>query len=184
MYNVQLSEFWKQRCTKESIHNAPYLFDTEDTEDVASVTSGRTPSMVSVASTATQQKVRVHTPTKINSRSAEPPNSLLFSLAFRAGGGANKKARGGAQEAHGGGEHAGQLSGWQGQVSEDGGAADDVAGGASSWSAEVIGWRVRVCPVVQVGSSLFRVSCCGVSWRFCRVLDGLDFLKLTKHLRA
>ena len=78
MYNVQLSEFWKQRCTKESIHNAPYLFDTEDTEDVASVTSGRTPSMVSVASTATQQKVRVHTPTKINSHSAEPSNSLLF----------------------------------------------------------------------------------------------------------
>ena len=64
MYNVQLSEFWKQRCTKESIHNAPYLFDTEDTEDVASVTSGRTPSMVSVASTATQQKVRVPRPPK------------------------------------------------------------------------------------------------------------------------
>ena len=34
MYNVQLSEFWKQRCNLESIHNAPYI--REDDDDAAS----------------------------------------------------------------------------------------------------------------------------------------------------
>ena len=30
MYNVQLSEFWKQRCLKENTQNTPYLFDESD----------------------------------------------------------------------------------------------------------------------------------------------------------
>merc|ERR1712216_693631 len=29
MYNVQLSEFWKQRVGREHMHNAPYLFEEE-----------------------------------------------------------------------------------------------------------------------------------------------------------
>jgi len=58
MYNVQLSEFWKQRCLKETIHNAPYLFDDEnESADVASVVSSRAPSQLSTTSTVTQQKV-------------------------------------------------------------------------------------------------------------------------------
>ena len=63
MYNVQLSEFWKQRCLKETIHNAPYLFDDEnESADVASVVSSRAPSQLSTTSTVTQQKVRAAAP--------------------------------------------------------------------------------------------------------------------------
>ena len=38
MYNVQLSEFWKQRVGKESLHNAPYM-DDDDNMSVHSDTS-------------------------------------------------------------------------------------------------------------------------------------------------
>eukprot|EP00900_Chrysochromulina_parva_P008103 jgi/Chrpa1/17294/Chrysochromulina_OHIO_Genome00020648-RA len=33
MYNVQLSEFWKQRIGKETMHNAPYMFGDEEYPD-------------------------------------------------------------------------------------------------------------------------------------------------------
>ena len=56
MYNVQLSEFWKQRCTKEGIHNAPYLFD-EDNDDTVSEAPSRAVSQLSTTSTVTQQKI-------------------------------------------------------------------------------------------------------------------------------
>ena len=60
MYNVQLSEFWKQRCLKESMHNAPYLGSVDsDDYDVASEAPSRAPSQLSTTSTVTQQKVRV-----------------------------------------------------------------------------------------------------------------------------
>ena len=56
MYNVQLSEFWKQRCNKEGIHNAPYLFD-EDNDDTVSEAPSRAVSQLSTTSTVTQQKI-------------------------------------------------------------------------------------------------------------------------------
>lgn len=56
MYNVQLSEFWKQRCTKEGIHNAPYLFD-EENDDTVSEAPSRAVSQLSTTSTVTQQKI-------------------------------------------------------------------------------------------------------------------------------
>ena len=56
MYNVQLSEFWKQRCTKEGIHNAPYLFD-EENDDTISEAPSRAVSQLSTTSTVTQQKI-------------------------------------------------------------------------------------------------------------------------------
>ena len=56
MYNVQLSEFWKQRCFKESMHNAPYLHDYNEEYDVASEAPSRAPSQLSTTSTVTQQK--------------------------------------------------------------------------------------------------------------------------------
>ena len=37
MYNVQLSEFWKQRCGKEAVANTPY--GDEDFDDGCSVAS-------------------------------------------------------------------------------------------------------------------------------------------------
>ena len=52
MYNVQLSEFWKQRCTKEGIHNAPYLFD-EENDDAVSEAPSRAVSQLSTTSTVT-----------------------------------------------------------------------------------------------------------------------------------
>ena len=59
MYNVQLSEFWKQRVGKESMFNAPYLTGADDSEyDVASEAPSRAPSQLSSTSTVTQQKVR------------------------------------------------------------------------------------------------------------------------------
>ena len=58
MYNVQLSEFWKQRCFKESIHNTPFLKDGEDTEyDVGSEAPSRLSAPLSTTSTITQQKI-------------------------------------------------------------------------------------------------------------------------------
>uniref|UniRef100_A0A7S2N1F2 Uncharacterized protein n=1 Tax=Haptolina brevifila TaxID=156173 RepID=A0A7S2N1F2_9EUKA len=37
MYNVQLSEFWKQRVGRENLTNTPYLFESElDVSDTAS----------------------------------------------------------------------------------------------------------------------------------------------------
>ena len=63
MYNVQLSEFWKQRVGKESMFNAPYLTGADDSEyDVASEAPSRAPSQLSSTSTVTQQKVRARTP--------------------------------------------------------------------------------------------------------------------------
>ena len=61
MYNVQLSEFWKQRVGKETMHNAPNMFGDEDYPDdlvseAPSRASGYSRSQVSVASTATRQK--------------------------------------------------------------------------------------------------------------------------------
>lgn len=63
MYNVQLSEFWKQRIDKEAQHNAPFLQSDGGSEldDVASTIS-RGPSMLSTTSTISQQKVRAHGP--------------------------------------------------------------------------------------------------------------------------
>ena len=59
MYNVQLSEFWKQRVSKEAQHNAPYLSGLESEDyDVASEAPSRAPSMISATSTVTQQKAR------------------------------------------------------------------------------------------------------------------------------
>jgi len=63
MYNVQLSEFWKQRIGKETMHNAPYMFgDEEYPDDLVSEASYKsrgsvTTSRISVASTATRNKI-------------------------------------------------------------------------------------------------------------------------------
>ena len=66
MYNVQLSEFWKQRCQKEGMLNAPYLADYDD--DVASEAPSRAPSVLSTTSTTTQNKVRASAPTTVPAR--------------------------------------------------------------------------------------------------------------------
>ena len=63
MYNVQLSEFWKQRVGKESMHNAPYMFALGEGEEgdysdlVSEAPSRRSQSQMSVASTATRNRV-------------------------------------------------------------------------------------------------------------------------------
>ena len=63
MYNVQLSEFWKQRVDKETIHNAPYFAGSEAEtasirDDVSEAPSrATTRTGVSVASTATRNKI-------------------------------------------------------------------------------------------------------------------------------
>ena len=68
MYNVQLSEFWKQRIGKETMHNAPYMFgDEEYPDDLVSEASYKsrgsvTTSRISVASTATRTKARAGSP--------------------------------------------------------------------------------------------------------------------------
>ena len=56
MYNVQLSEFWKQRCGKEAVHNAPFLYDGSSEID-GSDTMSIAPSQLSTTSTQTQLKV-------------------------------------------------------------------------------------------------------------------------------
>ena len=71
MYNVQLSEFWKQRCFKETIHNAPYLSYDDDDGDVASEAPSRAPSTLSTTSTVTQQKARPFTPAPLPVRHPE-----------------------------------------------------------------------------------------------------------------
>ena len=71
MYNVQLSEFWKQRCFKESMHNAPYLQDYNEEYDVASEAPSRAPSQLSATSTVTQQKARAH------ARAPQPHTALV-----------------------------------------------------------------------------------------------------------
>ena len=58
MYNVQLSEFWKQRCGKESIHNGPSM--DEDDDDDASIISdapSRAQSELSTASNMSRTKI-------------------------------------------------------------------------------------------------------------------------------
>ena len=68
MYNVQLSEFWKQRIGKETMHNAPYMFgDEEYPDDLVSEASYKsrgsvTTSRISVASTATRNKASAGSP--------------------------------------------------------------------------------------------------------------------------
>ena len=58
MYNVQLSEFWKQRCLKEGIHNAPYLYDDDESENTSQAPSRSVAaSQLSTTSTVTQQKI-------------------------------------------------------------------------------------------------------------------------------
>jgi len=56
MYNVQLSEFWKQRCGKEAVHNAPFLYDGSSEID-GSDTMSIAPSQLSTTSTQTQLKI-------------------------------------------------------------------------------------------------------------------------------
>jgi len=56
MYNVQLSEFWKQRCGKEAVHNAPFLYDGSSEID-GSDTMSIAPSQLSTTSTQTQQRI-------------------------------------------------------------------------------------------------------------------------------
>lgn len=60
MYNVQLSEFWKQRCDKETMHNSPnFSFEDEGAySDLVSEAPSRVTSQMSVASTATRNRVR------------------------------------------------------------------------------------------------------------------------------
>ena len=60
MYNVQLSEFWKQRVGRENVHNAPIPLgaDGEPEDDAMSTYSDiRAPSEISRVSTVTQQKI-------------------------------------------------------------------------------------------------------------------------------
>lgn len=77
MYNVQLSEFWKQRVGKESIFNAPYLTGADDSEyDVASEAPSRAPSQLSTTSTVTQQKVRI--PMRARPSTSPRPEAVTF----------------------------------------------------------------------------------------------------------
>lgn len=63
MYNVQLSEFWKQRVNKEQDVNTPYLYGSEtgseidDSASMISRVSGVSGSRISVASTNTRREV-------------------------------------------------------------------------------------------------------------------------------
>ena len=60
MYNVQLSEFWKQRVGRENVHNAPIPLgaDGEPEDDaMSSYSELRAPSEISRVSTVTQQKI-------------------------------------------------------------------------------------------------------------------------------
>ena len=58
MYNVQLSEFWKQRVGKEALHNAPYLDEDDDNmSQLSDRAPSRAPSEMSVTSEASRQKV-------------------------------------------------------------------------------------------------------------------------------
>ena len=56
MYNVQLSEFWKQRCSKE-LENVVALNMYDDLSDTASEAPSRSASMISATSTVSQQKI-------------------------------------------------------------------------------------------------------------------------------
>ena len=88
MYNVQLSEFWKQRVSKEALHNAPYPVEEDD--DMASVVSHGSSvsrvshraasevsrvSRVSVASESSARKVRRQHP--VVARARRPSMRLL-----------------------------------------------------------------------------------------------------------
>jgi len=65
MYNVQLSEFWKQRVGRENLTNTPYLFESElDVSDTASQapsgisrSSRQSGSRLSQVSEATKAKI-------------------------------------------------------------------------------------------------------------------------------
>jgi len=57
MYNVQLSEFWKQRCGKEALHNAPYFVDEDGGSVTGSDVYSIAPSQLSTTSTQTQKKI-------------------------------------------------------------------------------------------------------------------------------
>ena len=58
MYNVQLSEFWKQRCDKEALHNAPFLIDGEEEQsELASETPSRAITELSTAVVSLQKVV-------------------------------------------------------------------------------------------------------------------------------
>jgi hypothetical protein len=59
MYNVQLSEFWKQRVGKEALHNAPNMDDDlmSELSETPSRAAGRAASELSVASSTSRTKV-------------------------------------------------------------------------------------------------------------------------------
>eukprot|EP00966_Prymnesium_polylepis_P252856 5845308-Prymnesium_polylepis.2 len=57
MYNVQLSEFWKQRVGKEALHNAPYLDDDDMSQLSVERAPSRAPSELSVTSETSRAKV-------------------------------------------------------------------------------------------------------------------------------
>jgi len=56
MYNVQLSEFWKQRIGKETMHNAPYMFGDEEYPD--DLVSELTWTRVSVCQTNWRKQIK------------------------------------------------------------------------------------------------------------------------------
>lgn len=59
MYNVQLSEFWKQRCGKEAVANTPYGDDFDETGSMISdAASQAAMSQISTTSTVSRAKVR------------------------------------------------------------------------------------------------------------------------------
>jgi len=57
MYNVQLSEFWKQRVGKEALHNAPYLDDDDMSQLSVERAPSRAPSELSVTSETSRAKI-------------------------------------------------------------------------------------------------------------------------------
>ena len=87
MYNVQLSEFWKQRVGKETVHNAPYMFGEEEyPDDLSEAPSRMSGSRLSVASTATQQKASLaRTPWFIAAANSSPPFALSPCFALGTG---------------------------------------------------------------------------------------------------
>ena len=62
MYNVQLSEFWKQRVGRENVHNSPAMLDLDD-DDTRSVLSDasslRAPSESAVSTTSSVTRVKI-----------------------------------------------------------------------------------------------------------------------------
>lgn len=78
MYNVQLSEAWKQRVGKETLYNAPSFDDRDDGSSIMSDQRSLAPSSVSLMSEYSRTKVIGH-PRSMHAIDCKIGNSLIHS---------------------------------------------------------------------------------------------------------